>query len=159
MRFSFLLLGALVSLLKEPGLVAGFCTACVLHEAGHVIAARLTGGRISLVELRGSGILMTVSRDCLAGTAGELLVLLSGPAVNLLTAGILYLLGSRGALFLLSLWEGGLNLLPFSGLDGGAALELLVRGRPDEYILLRRINVLRWGTAGAIAAMAVWRCC
>ena len=154
MRFSFLMLGAVLFLLRDPGLIWGFSGICAAHELGHILAARLTGGRISSVELRGTGVLMTVSRDHLAGTAAELFVLLSGPAVNLLTALGMYIAGERGSLLRLSLWTGAANLLPFSGLDGGSALELLVSGRPDERRLLRWISVLRAAAAAGIVLAA-----
>ncbi|MBQ8961814.1 MAG: M50 family metallopeptidase [Ruminococcus sp.] len=155
-RFSFMLLSALLFLLRDPVLIRGFCAGSALHELGHVLAAYLTGGRISSVELRGTGVLMTVRRDRLPSLGQELFVLLSGPAVNLLMAAELYLRGAVGSALLIQLWQGLSNLLPFPGLDGGAALELLIMGRPDERALLRLIWAVRAAAAAGIVLAAVY---
>jgi len=151
-RFSFLLVNSLIFLVRDPALIWGFYAVCLLHELGHVLAAELTGGRVTGIDLRWTGFFMTVSRQRIPALWQEILVLLSGPAVNLLMAVLLYFQGATGSLFRVSLWEGLLNLLPFSGLDGGAALELFALGRPNERALLRLIGMAKIAAAGGILA-------
>jgi len=105
-----------------------------LHEAGHAIAMRMLGYRdvhVFFVPLLGA---MTVGRATVTKVRDRLSVLLAGPVPGLWLAVVLLLLGSNApdewrwflhepALALLIL--NGLNLLPFTPLDGGRVLEAL----------------------------------
>lgn len=109
-------------------------TAALLHELGHVFAARRCG-----VPLRSFSIELLGARlDLASGVItyrDELLIAAAGPAVNLASALALYPLISRfgggAALFISALTAASvglafLNLLPVSGFDGGRILYCLL---------------------------------
>lgn len=128
--FTFLLFNALLFLFRSGGLILGFYSACIIHELGHIVAIRLTGGCIREISLSFLGI--KISADPASTRAKGLAVLLSGPAANLLTGGICLRLGIFGFFARFSIAEGLFNLLPLSFLDGGAALELLTQNIKHE---------------------------
>lgn len=128
--FTFLLFNALLFLFRSAGLIVGFYSACIVHELGHVAAIRLTGGCVRQISLSFLGI--KISADPASTRAKALIVLLSGPAANLITGGICLHLGIFGFFAHFSIAEGIFNLLPFSALDGGAALDILTQGTRFE---------------------------
>jgi Zn-dependent protease len=108
--------------------------AVTLHEAGHAVSMRMLGYRdvhVFFVPLLGA---MTVGRPVATSVRNRLVVLLAGPIPGLwlgvLLVAIDQVYGPQwllrfAALALLLL--NGLNLLPFTPLDGGKALETLTR--------------------------------
>jgi Zn-dependent protease len=123
--------------------------AVTLHEAGHAFAMRALGYRdvhVFFIPLLGA---MTVGRPVATSVRNRLLVLLAGPLPGLWLAVLLLVIEHVcgpmrllhiSALTLLIL--NGLNLLPFTPLDGGRALEAL--SRPE--------SAWRWGVHAASAA-------
>lgn len=132
-RYSFLIFNALLFLLRDGNLITAFYISCIAHETGHIMALKLTGGELRSVEFACFGIKMTASpcKNIKEGIA----VLMCGPAVNLLIFAVFWHFGLRGYLCTFNLAEGIFNLLPFSFLDGGAALELLAEGSVHERLI------------------------
>ena len=108
-------------------LLAAAVSAVLVHEAGHLLAARVLG----IPLRRGSGGLFGVRLTfdfSRAGYGREALVHLAGPTAGLLSSlAAVWLFGEAG------LWFGGIsaalavfNLLPAGGLDGGGALGCLL---------------------------------
>ena len=125
-HFSFLLFNALFFLFL-PERAGDFYISCILHELGHILTAAALGQRLLSVDMRGTGILMIPEKKAAAPFSHGLAVLLSGPAVNLLLWA-----AASGELAGTSLALGLYNLLPYSQLDGGAVLELLISGTSGE---------------------------
>ncbi len=125
---------------------AGICAclpvvaAILLHEWGHVLAARLCGVRLGTCRVNLFG-----ARLSLAGMLSyrqELLIAAAGPVVNLLSAAVVLLphrhagaetvaayvaSGAAGGVFAVSsLGLAGINLLPVRSLDGGRILYCLL---------------------------------
>lgn len=150
-RYSFLVFNALLFLLRDGNLIAAFYISCIAHETGHILALKLTGGELRSVELGCFGIKMTASpcKNIKEGIA----VLMCGPAVNLLIFAVLWYFGIREYLCVFNLAEGVFNLLPFSFLDGGAALVLLAEGSVHERIIRRIIMAVRIITVLILAAL------
>jgi Zn-dependent protease len=111
--------------------------AITLHEAGHALAMRSLGYRdvhVFFIPLLGA---LTVGRPVAASVRNRIAVLLAGPLPGLWLAIVVLALDEiYGPLRLLRLSAltllllNGLNLLPFTPLDGGRALEAL--GRPES---------------------------
>jgi Zn-dependent protease len=130
--------------------------AITLHEAGHAVAMRMLGYRdvhVFFVPLLGA---MTVGRSVTATVRDRLAVLLAGPVPGLWLAVVLLVIDQvyapatllrMSALALLIL--NGLNLLPFTPLDGGRALESLTR--PES---VWRLVVHAASAAGLLAVAA-----
>lgn len=133
--------------------------AITLHEAGHAVAMRMLGYRdvhVFFVPLLGA---MTVGRSMTATVRDRLAVLLAGPVPGLWLAVVLLAIDEvygpatlvrMSALALLIL--NGLNLLPFTPLDGGRALESLTR--PES---VWRLVVHAASAAGLLAVAAYLR--
>lgn len=140
------------------GLVGMVFSAVVLHEFGHIVVARKFGVRtreILLLPIGGIARLDRIPSD----PRQELLVALSGPAVNVVLAlGTLATLGALGghpsleglaftggpmlARFLwMNVLLAGFNLLPAFPMDGGRALRALLSMRMD------RVRATDWAAA------------
>lgn len=103
-------------LLFPAQITAGFLLAAAVHECGHILAIRRTGGRVRRLVLRGAG--ASLETDPME-PGQELLCALAGPA-----AGALTVAAWRGfpELALAGLVQTVFNLLPVYPLDGGRAL-------------------------------------
>jgi Zn-dependent protease len=133
--------------------------AITLHEAGHAIAMRLFGYRdvhVFFVPLLGA---VTVGQPAATTVRDRLAVLLAGPLPGLWLGVLLLALDQTYNQFLLLrlpammlLLINGLNLLPFTPLDGGRMLESLI---PPESVW--RLAIHGVSVAGLLAAALVLR--
>ena len=123
-----------MALLWNAAVAAVILAAITFHEAGHALAMRRFGYRdvhIFFVPLLGA---MTVGSPATTTVRDRLAVLLAGPVPGLwLGVALLAIDQSYGPVRLLRMSAlallilNGLNLLPFTPLDGGRALEALTR--------------------------------
>ena len=130
---------ALLSFAAMTALWNAYIAALILaviafHEAGHATAMRLFGYRdihVFFVPLLGA---MTVGRPAVTNVRDRLSVLLAGPVPGLWLAVVVLAIDQsygpagilRSAAVVLVILN-GLNLLPFTPLDGGRVLEALTR--------------------------------
>ena len=150
--FSFLLFNAIIFLFSSESLLVQFYAACALHEMGHILAACSVGVRIKSVVFSGGGIRMLTDRGSVVTNCENVLMLLSGPAVNLFLAAALSIHGAVGDFAMLNLAAGLYNLLPFRQLDGGALVDIFITGTVHErewrgVLLAVRIIIVLAGTA------------
>lgn len=129
-----------------------FYAACALHEMGHILAACSVGVRIKSVVFSGGGIRMLTDRGSAVTNCENVLMLLSGPAVNLFLAAALSIHGAVGDFAMLNLAAGLYNLLPFRQLDGGALVDIFITGTVHErewrgVLLAVRIIIVLAGAA------------
>lgn len=143
-HFSFLLFNAVLFLLRESQTILCFYGGCILHELGHILAAASAGISVQSVSMTGTGIIMTADKNIAVPAKYSLFVLAAGPLVNLFCAGISFLAGKNPSFTAVNLALCVYNLLPFSFLDGGSALEILVTGNSNEYALRRFIALFRF---------------
>ena len=129
-----------------------FYAACALHEMGHILASCSVGVRIKSVVFSGGGIRMLTDRGSVVTNCENVLMLLSGPAVNLFLAATLSIHGAVGDFAMLNLAAGLYNLLPFRQLDGGALVDIFITGTVHErewrgVLLAVRIIIVLAGAA------------
>ncbi len=100
--------------------------AVLIHEMGHILAARLVKAPITSLSVGVHGFSMAFDFTALS-YGKECFVILSGSVTGLLTAAIAYGISDSLAYFsLVSAVMALLNLLPIRGLDGGEALSCIL---------------------------------
>lgn len=110
---------ALELLLFPVRFLTGMLLAAAVHELGHLIAIRLTGGRVSKIELHAGGArILTEPME----PGQELLCAMAGPAAGLLTVLAWRVFPELAAAGLI---QSVFNLLPLGQLDGSRILECL----------------------------------
>ena len=155
----WLLLGALL-LAASLRLLFWFAVACAVHEAGHVLAIHLLGGRVAHFRLTGVGAVIQPRRERLFSYGEECLIALAGPLASLALAVVGAAWGRwfGGGYLLtgLSLTLGLFNLLPAAPLDGGricqAAVSWLAGPDTGEVLCRGLTQVL----GAALAAVGLW---
>ena len=111
----WIVLGLMV-LLFPVRFLLGILLAALMHEAGHILALRLTGGRLLSIHLHALG--ARIQAEPMEPGKGAICAL-AGPA-----AGALTVLAWRWfpELAVAGLLQTGFNLLPIYPLDGGRAV-------------------------------------
>lgn len=118
----------------------------LLHEAAHAAAAAAIGLRLSHIALYPFGVNLKLKNKMVAGLGDELLLYLSGPAVNAVIAliaqraGYEFLYRTNTALLVM-------NLMPVYPLDGGCVVKRMLSGRLGS---IRAAKIMR--CSGAVFA-------
>lgn len=138
MKIGFLKIGLLPAALllimlifEPPDIALPSFAAATIHECGHLLMAKTLG--ISLHSLEVGPLGATIkTHDALISYTREWLLCAAGPAVNLISAVLTYMLfrrtvgfceyGTAFNFFAVSLFLACLNLLPIEGFDGGRML-------------------------------------
>lgn len=138
------------------GIFCAFLCAVLVHEGGHIAAAYFCGVPVRCLRLGAVGFRLCIDYSGVS-YGRELAILLAGSAAGLLGAWMAYLCGwSDAVLYHLAL--SGCNLLPVQGLDGGAALEVLLNMRflPDTACRIAR--AFSFVIVVALWIAVVWIC-
>lgn len=128
-------------------------SAVLIHEGGHLLAARLLGAPLRTLSCGIQGFSLLFDFSTLSyGREG--VVLLSGSVAGLLSAGVAVLLFPSLSYFAaVSAVLSFVNLLPVRGLDGGEALFCFLCLRMEEGDAYRAAGVVSW-----VAAVLFWLC-
>jgi Zn-dependent protease len=111
-----------------------FVLSLLAHEAGHLLAARLTGTRFSAIGFCRFG---AYNRRQRADGPAELFISAAGPAVNLAIAFLIFAVTSRAEwLAQMNMWLAIFNLVPCGNSDGQRMLRLVLERRDSERRLL-----------------------
>ncbi|MCQ2455074.1 MAG: hypothetical protein MJ090_02890 [Clostridia bacterium] len=127
----------------RTGLVLPTLFSALLHEAGHLIAMWICECEPKSIKLVPASI--SITRGFSKKRCGDFFVSLSGPAVNLLMFGSLYinyLVTKNGFSLNCSLINLAIfvfNMLPVLGLDGGVILKLILAKRFNDIYKAERI--------------------
>ena len=156
----------LLRLLAEPRVFYAFLAAAAAHEAGHVMAIYLVGGRVTGIRL---GMCDAKIETQGLGYRQEIFCALAGPGMSVLVC--LALRKAYATCAAISLLLGLFNAVPVYPLDGGRALRaglclVLPLGRAEAVSNIAGLAVCAAGLAGAIfcarayglgaAPLAVW---
>lgn len=125
----FWLVLAMMGLLFPVQVTAGVLLAAAVHECGHMLAIRLTGGKVRRLLLHAGGARLETAP---MGPGQELLCALAGPVAGVLTV---LLWRWFPELALAGLVQTVFNLLPVYPLDGGRALVCARKIRERDWYL------------------------
>jgi len=124
--FTFFALFAVLSLFRFE-LAITLISACLIHEIGHIIAIYSFNGKISDVHFSALGIKIIPKKSIYLPYCKEIIILFSGPFFNFAFFFISMIISSSLIEFAyLNLALGVFNLLPFSRLDGGSILLIIL---------------------------------
>jgi stage IV sporulation protein FB len=127
----FFLVLAVLIYLDTRRVIMLFILASLLHEAAHMLAIRAAGGRQVKIRLTALGAEIEIESFTEIPHLQQLMIFLSGPAVNIILAfasseaGKLFSCRELYVLAGINLTVGLFNLLPAKMLDGGNALRVL----------------------------------
>ncbi|MDI2588237.1 site-2 protease family protein [Psychrobacillus sp. NEAU-3TGS] len=107
----------------------------LIHEVGHLIAAKIVGVKVRTCTILPYGGEIKMEQFSKVPKSGQLFVIFGGPFCTLLILVFSYFIDfpQDRLIFLTQLIILGLNLLPIYPLDGGRALDALF---PDKYEML-----------------------
>jgi len=94
----------------------------LLHETAHLVAAKSIGLCVSHMALYPFGVNLKLKNKIVANLSDEIILYMSGPAMNLLLAFFAVLAG-KDYLYYINIILFTINLLPVSPLDGGGILK------------------------------------
>lgn len=140
----------LLRLLAEPRVFYAFLAAAAAHEAGHVMAIYLVGGRVTGIRL---GVCDAKIETRGLGYRQEIFCALAGPGMSVLVC--LALRKAYATCAAISLLLGLFNAMPVYPLDGGRALRaglclVLPLGRAEAVSNIAGLAVCAAGLAGAV---------
>ena len=146
----------LLRLLAEPRVFYAFLAAAAAHEAGHVMAIYLVGGRVTGIRL---GMCDAKIETRGLGYRQEIFCALAGPGMSVLVC--LALRKAYATCAAISLLLGLFNAMPVYPLDGGRALRaglclVLPLGRAEAVSNIAGLAVCAAGLAGAIFCAAAY---
>lgn len=142
MGVPFLLLLTLLLTLDASATVLVCLLASFLHEGGHIAALLLMERPPQAVTVGACGIRLVPHEQPLAPRR-QAVVLLAGPAVNLLAAAVLGVFRCAPAAVAAHAVLGVFNLLPIEALDGGQLLACFWS-----------VRVVRWVSVGVLLPLA-----
>jgi len=144
-EFSFFAFMALMNIFyKELAML--LLGACLVHEAGHIIAVYSFDGRIKAVSFSAMGIKIVSDKSACFSDIKEIIILMFGPLFNFIFfffSVLIFPLSEEFAYINLALAV--FNLLPFSKLDGGNILLALCEKTSlmrNPYALLKSLALI-----------------
>lgn len=99
--------------------------ALTLHELGHIVMAYIMDESISILKILPFGFSCKLKNQSKISTNKMLKILIAGPAVNFITAGLFFLWTSEFAM--INVLIGMLNMLPIYELDGMRIINILLK--------------------------------
>lgn len=144
--FLFCAVVCFMLVIDRTGLVIPTLFAVFIHESGHLLAMWAADCQPRAIRLIPSSV--QIVRGFSPKRCGEVAITVCGPAANLVIFGVLianyYIFNSEQSLIfsLLNLVIAVFNLLPVSGLDGGALLTAAIARFTDIYKAERIVRII-----------------
>lgn len=132
-----------------------FLLAASLHEGGHLLAASCIGMPVRRLTLDFTGGNLEFYRKT-TSYSQDLLLCLSGPAVNFLFVTLCVLFHWNPVFLAAHLLLGLFNLLPILPLDGGRAVFSFLSGIWGPFSACRMMSYLSIVTASLVCVIGVW---
>ena len=146
-------------------IIVGILASILLHEVGHMIAARIFGVRTAEIEVGGLGGIARFATSLPRSVLARAVIFLAGPAVNFglwhgfqaltleaFTLGKPALGSAMATLAFINFWLLIFNLLPSFPLDGGRTLEALLTRILGPAWSIRVVA----GLGLAVTALCIW---
>lgn len=141
---------ALALLILPLRWVLAWIMAAAVHEACHLLAVRLCGGKIDDIMIGANGALITVSE---LSTGRTMICSLAGPLGALL---LLFAAEWLPATAICAIFQSAYNLLPLYPLDGGQVLRNLMCMLFMPETACRICRIVQWIFIAVIAIAAVY---
>lgn len=135
----------------NPAFCGWFLLSVTVHEAGHLLAAKLLRVSVEAVELRLTG---AVIRTDSVGYGKEAWITAAGPAASLLLSA--WMLRCRAELAVVAAIHGVMNLLPIYPLDGGRLVRIAAYQILSEHMAETVLGVISAATACIVMLLACW---
>lgn len=138
--FTFFALIILLVIFNKNDFLYLSCFFAIIHELGHLFTLNKFGVKICELKISLLGANIKTESFKKISIKKEVIVLLSGPLVNLIFSAVLYFVNliiknvDLSNLILINLGLGIFNLLPFYNFDGGKIIEILLKSKLNEKI-------------------------
>lgn len=138
--FTFFALIILLVIFNKNDFLYFTCFFAIIHELGHLFFLNKFGVKICELKISLFGANIKTESFKKISIKKEVIVLLSGPLVNLIFSAVLYFVNpiiknvDLSNLILINLGLGIFNLLPFYNFDGGKIIEILLKSKFNEKI-------------------------
>ena len=129
--FTAPLLIGILSLTLPPAQVWHTAAACLLHESAHILAIFITKQHPEKLNVSAAGMQLTIHRGMLCPLRSYLLILQSGPLMNLVFGLLLMHQHPEAAAAHFALFW--FNLLPYRGTDGGTLLRMILEQKYEPH--------------------------
>lgn len=138
--FTFFALIILLVIFNKNDFLYLSCFFAIIHELGHLFFLNKFGVKICELKISIFGANIKTESFKKISIKKDVIVLLSGPLVNLIFSVVLYFVNliiknvDLSNLILINLGLGIFNLLPFYNFDGGKIIEILLKSKFNEKI-------------------------
>jgi len=138
--FTFFALIILLVIFNKNDFLYLSCFFAIIHELGHLFFLNKFGVKICELKISLFGANIKTESFKKISIKKDVIVLLSGPLVNLIFSAVLYFVNliiknvDLSNLILINLGLGIFNLLPFYNFDGGKIIEILLKSKFNEKI-------------------------
>ncbi len=133
LSYPFVALVTLLLVLDDKGIVLCCLLASLCHELGHIVAMKLFGTKINSIALSVFDVNITDTGKPYRGFIAEIIITLAGVFVNIVLFLLCCIVYNSYNIYILrcfaiaNLTLGIFNALPVDSLDGGNALEIILR--------------------------------
>ena len=133
LSYPFIALVTLLLVTDDKGIVICCLLASFCHEMGHIFAMKFFGTKVDKIGLSVFDINIIDTGKAYRGITAEIIITLSGIFVNIVLFLLCYIVYNSYNIYILkyfataNLTLGIFNALPIDSLDGGNALELILR--------------------------------
>ena len=138
--FTFFALIILLVIFNKNDFLYLSCFFAIIHELGHLFFLNKFGVKICELKISLFGANIKTEGFKKISIKKDVIVLISGPLVNLIFSAVLYFVNliiknvDLSNLILINLGLGIFNLLPFYNFDGGKIIEILLKSKFNEKI-------------------------